>query len=242
MSIPTFESSAPLVCVIDRDPDSLPIYHRLAEAQGLRLRFHSTVHELREAVSLNRIMVLVLDVEADQANAVSLLRDLIQREVPSEVILTTSDRYSEEVVAGLALGAVALLNRPWGPESMSKSMEHAAEQYEAYRRLYGRLVGFRQIIEGLSERQRTVLALAATGMPNKLIATQIEVSQRTVETERSRLLEAFGVESCADAMIRYGEYGVLEQIETIRKRNAEQRLGIPAANAVIESFGAELPS
>ena len=99
---------------------------------------------------------------------------------------------------------------------------------------------YKQILDSLTERQQKVLELSATGMPNKLIATRIEVSQRTVESERSRLLEAFGANSCADAMIGFGEYRILEQAERIRKRTVLQRLGMHAATTMKEPFNARV--
>ncbi len=239
MSILTCEPSVPLVCVFDRDHDSLPMYRSVADGLGFRIRLFSSTNELREEVPLNRIMALILDVEADAGGAISLQRDLLQSEVPPSVILTMTDRYSEEVIESLGLGAIALLHRPWIPELMSQYLKFANLQDQELRKLHGRLVGFRKIVDGLTERQRAVLELAATGLPNKLIAARIEVSQRTVETERSKLLEAFGAESCAVAMIRYGEYGVLEQMERIRKRSALQRLGMHAATTMQEPFGAQ---
>ena len=53
----------------------------------------------------------------------------------------------------------------------------------------------KQTLQALTERQSKVLELAATGMPNKTIATRLAVSQRTVETERAKILAAFSADA-----------------------------------------------
>ncbi len=124
MSIPAQETSIPLVCAVDRDSDLLPIYRSIVEGLGLRLRFFTSTTELREDVSINRIMALVLDLEADPGNAISLQRDLLQNDVPPSVILTTDDWHSDEAIESLGLGAIALLPRPWIPELMSQYLKY----------------------------------------------------------------------------------------------------------------------
>ena len=57
--------------------------------------------------------------------------------------------------------------------------------------------------------------------PNKAIATRIGVSQRTVESERARILEAFGSETATEMAIKIGEYRLLNKI---RRRRVEARL------------------
>lgn len=58
----------------------------------------------------------------------------------------------------------------------------------------------RQLIEGLSPRQREVLKHMASGQLNKQIAFALSLSERTVKMHRSALLRALGVETTADAI------------------------------------------
>lgn len=241
MSNPAHESSPALVCAVDHDSDMLPYFKSVTDEQGLRLRFFSSAAELRDKVPLSSIMALVLDLEVDHSDAIALQRELMANDVPPSVMLTVSDRHSDAVIESLGLGAIALLSRPWVPELLAHYLGFAQVQYSERRRLNHKLQGFRQTLSSLTERQRSVLELAATGMPNKLIATKIDVSQRTVETERSRLLDAFGTSSYADAMICYGEYRVLEQVERIRKRTMLQRLGMHAATTMIDPVSEVFP-
>ena len=50
----------------------------------------------------------------------------------------------------------------------------------------------------LTERERDVLRLVVEGLPNKLIADQLDISVRTVEVHRSRVFEKMNVKSAVE--------------------------------------------
>ena len=50
----------------------------------------------------------------------------------------------------------------------------------------------------LTERENDVLKLVVEGLPNKLIADQLDISVRTVEVHRSRVFEKMNVKSAVE--------------------------------------------
>jgi len=57
--------------------------------------------------------------------------------------------------------------------------------------------GSRQGLQGLTDREREVLALIARGLSTKEIASSLDIGQRTVETHRANLMRKLGVKSVA---------------------------------------------
>ena len=53
-------------------------------------------------------------------------------------------------------------------------------------------------LEELTERERDVMRLVIEGLPNKLIASQLDISVRTVEVHRSRVFEKMDVKSAVE--------------------------------------------
>ena len=53
-------------------------------------------------------------------------------------------------------------------------------------------------LEGLTERERDVLRLVVGGLPNKLVADQLDISVRTVEVHRSRVFDKMSVKSAVE--------------------------------------------
>ena len=50
----------------------------------------------------------------------------------------------------------------------------------------------------LTERERDVMRLVVEGLPNKLIADQLDISVRTVEVHRARVFDKMEVKSAVE--------------------------------------------
>jgi FixJ family two-component response regulator len=230
----------PIVGVVDQEAEWEGPLRRIVEAQGLALHFASSVAELRSEVPLDRILALILDLDTTGGQGRVLQRELLQNAIPPSVIVTCHDRLCVEAIESLELGAIALLLKPWDHDVMTRCLRYAEIQYFEQEVLHRKLATTREILASLTDRQRRVLELAATGMPNKLIALEIDVSQRTVEAERSKLLEAFGAKSVAEAMINLGEHRMLEKFEKLQRKAVGQRLGNFQPAAVAEASPSQI--
>ena len=54
---------------------------------------------------------------------------------------------------------------------------------------------------GLTPREREVLAMVAEGLPNKLIARRLEISEKTVKAHLTRIFERIGVSDRTQAAL-----------------------------------------
>ena len=94
-------------------------------------------------------------------------------------------------------GAVMLLEKPIDPEELWRHVScqlDLACQAAAERR---RLTTIREAIDGLSPGQREVLAGLLSGRANKVMASDLGVSERAIEVRRAKVMNALGVDSVA---------------------------------------------
>jgi DNA-binding NarL/FixJ family response regulator len=88
---------------------------------------------------------------------------------------------------GLRLNAKRALRTTKSLTSQFTDAPSPADHQEAVRRL-----------KTLSRRQREILGKVVAGVPNKMIAFELGVSEKTVETHRSRLMRKLGAGSLPD--------------------------------------------
>jgi DNA-binding NarL/FixJ family response regulator len=121
------------------------------------------------------------------------------------VIALTSIADRDRVLTALDAGAVGYLLKDAEPDELRRAI-HAAARGESplSPRAAGALVTARA--EGaeapdLSQRERQVLTLVAEGLPNKLIARRLEISEKTVKAHLTRVYQQIGVTDRTQAAI-----------------------------------------
>ena len=98
----------------------------------------------------------------------------------------------------LKRGAFDFCEKPFSDNALVDRVEHAigrSQEVLAARRQ--RLLLQARVAE-LTERERAVMQLVMEGLPNKLIADQLDISVRTVEVHRARVFDKMDVKSAVE--------------------------------------------
>jgi two-component system, LuxR family, response regulator DctR len=95
-------------------------------------------------------------------------------------------------------GAFDFCEKPFSDNALVDRIEQALAQSSevlAQRRVQNEI---RQRLDSLTDRERDVMRLVIEGLPNKLVADQLNISVRTVEVHRSRVFDKMGVKSAVE--------------------------------------------
>ena len=143
---------------------------------------------------------LLLDVRMPGMSGLALFERLIERGLLQTlpVIFLTGHADVPTAVAAVKQGAYDFVEKPFSDNALVDRVEQAlarsAEAIEARdsKAALGHRVG------ELTEREREVMQLVVQGLPNKLIADQLNISVRTVEVHRARVFEKMDVKSAVE--------------------------------------------
>jgi two-component system, LuxR family, response regulator FixJ len=113
------------------------------------------------------------------------------------VIFTTGHGNVSSAVEAMRRGAFNYLEKPFKNADLTESVQRALDHDRENRQTLTQLDVIRERIVSLTPREREVLDLVASGRPNKIMAQQMGLSQRTVELHRSRVMEKMGARSVA---------------------------------------------
>ena len=153
----------------------------------------------REAVERCRATepdVVLMDLEMPVLDGIAATRAIAAAQPDVAVVVLTSFSDRDQILQALDAGAVGYLLKDAEPDEIAKAVRAAARGESPLDPRAGRaLLSARAAspVDGLSEREREVLRLVAQGRPNKLIARELSISQKTVKTHLTSVFRTIGV-------------------------------------------------
>lgn len=122
-------------------------------------------------------------------------RGLLQR-LP--VIFLTGHGDVPTAVAAVKRGAFDFVEKPFSDNALVDRIEQALAQSAQALLAQRALQQLSTALGELTDRERDVMRLVMEGLPNKLIADELDISVRTVEVHRSRVFDKMGVKSAVE--------------------------------------------
>jgi two-component system response regulator DctR len=114
------------------------------------------------------------------------------------VIFLTGHADVPTAVDAVKRGAFDFCEKPFSDNVLVDRIEQALAQSAAALAQRTEHTGLRARLDGLTERERDVMRLVVEGLPNKLVADQLDISVRTVEVHRARVFDKMSVKSAVE--------------------------------------------
>jgi len=114
------------------------------------------------------------------------------------VIFLTGHADVPTAVAAVKQGAFDFCEKPFSDNALVDRIEQALALSAAALAQMGESSSFQARLASLTEREKAVLQLVVSGLPNKLVADQLDISVRTVEVHRARVFDKMGVKSAVE--------------------------------------------
>ncbi|MEW9854481.1 response regulator transcription factor [Novosphingobium sp. M1R2S20] len=142
--------------------------------------------------------VLLVDYHMPGVSGVEVLRATDRSRFLT--IMLTGHASVSLAMEAMRAGAIDFLEKPYEPERLLDIVDAAFERLERNRAADARVAAAQAKIERLSGREKAVLDGLIRGRPNKVIAHELEISPRTVEIHRSKLMDKLEVGSLSEAL------------------------------------------
>jgi DNA-binding NarL/FixJ family response regulator len=141
--------------------------------------------------------VVLMDLEMPDLDGIAATRALKEAGSTARIVILTTFSDRDRIVGALDAGALGYLLKDAEHDEIIRGVRAAAigdaplAPRAAREMLADRLPGEPQA--GLSVREREVLRLVAQGWPNKLIARELEISEKTVKAHLTSVFAQIGV-------------------------------------------------
>lgn len=143
---------------------------------------------------------MLLDVRMPGMSGLALFEWLIERNLLSvcPVIFLTGHADIPTAVDAVKRGAFDFCEKPFSDNALVDRIELALQRSgEVLEKVRARQT-VQARLDDLTERERDVMRLVIEGLPNKLIADQLDISVRTVEVHRARVFDKMTVKSAVE--------------------------------------------
>jgi DNA-binding NarL/FixJ family response regulator len=143
--------------------------------------------------------VVLMDLEMPELNGMDATRALQEAGSDARVVVLTTFSDRDRILGALDAGALGYLLKDAEPEEIIRGVRAAARGESplapraAHELLIERAEGQARPEAELSAREQEVLALVAEGLPNKLIARRLQISEKTVKAHLTSVFAAIGV-------------------------------------------------
>jgi DNA-binding NarL/FixJ family response regulator len=159
--------------------------------------------------------VVLMDLVMPELGGVEATRRIRAASPAAKVIVLTSFDADEQVFPAIRAGAAGYLLKDVRPAELAEavrkaSLGEALLAPSVAARLMQEVAGERPAVGTLTGRELEVLRLIARGLPNKLIARELAVSEKTVKTHVSSILAKLGVTDRTQAALYAVREGLAE--------------------------------
>ncbi len=188
----------PTVFVVDDDAAIRKSLRFLIESVGLRVETFATAEQFLERYDRTRPGCLLLDVRMPGMSGLHLQDELTVRKVRLPIIIITAYAEVSTAVGALRKGAIDFIEKPFSDQVLLDRVLHAIEIDRQARQVEAVHAVTAERLAQLSVREREVMESVIVGKANKVIATELGISEKTVESHRARVMKKLGVETLAD--------------------------------------------
>ena len=197
-TLTTYRASATpvsTVFVVDDDDDIRRVICLLARQEGLAVEGYASGRDFLQHYDSQRPGCLVLDIRMPGMSGLELQQELAALGSCPPIIFVSATREIPLAVQALRDGAVDFLTKPFPPAVLLERI-HQAIALDQENRRKGALAAEVQLRwNKLTDREREISLLLATGETPKHIALNLSICPKTVDNHQTRILTKMNVEN-----------------------------------------------
>ena len=188
----------PTVFVVDDDPEVQSALRWLIHSVDLPVETFGSAEEFLNAIDPDQPGCLVLDVRMPGMGGLGLLEKHRSLGYFLPVIVLTGHGDVSIAVRAMKAGAMDFIEKPCADQDLLDGIHKALQQDAHLRAELTQDAANTKQLDRLTPREREILNWLVEGHANKVIAAELNISERTVESHRRNIKEKMKVRSLAE--------------------------------------------
>ena len=189
--------SSAFVYIVDDDKSVRESLGDLLRSMNYQVTLYGLAAEFVDVELADAPACLVLDIRLPGTSGLELQEYLTRVKIGLPVVLMTGFGDIPMTVKGMKAGAVDFLTKPIRPQDLLDAVAAAIRVDQDRRQEVAQNAQLREHYALLTPRERQVMALVASGLMNKHVASELSISEVTVKMHRSNAMRKLGAKSVA---------------------------------------------
>lgn len=169
----------------------------MVESVGLQAESFSGGQQFLDAYDGSEPGCLVLDIRMPGMSGMKLQEKLSENHINIPIIFITGHGDVPTATKAIIDGALDFLEKPFNEHALLERIQEALDKDLRERGSVAKRREADERVQRLSTREKQVLDLVMAGKPNKAIATDLGLSQSTIEVHRANTMKKMKVDSLA---------------------------------------------
>jgi two-component system response regulator FixJ len=164
---------------------------------GYAVRIHTSATGFLQLAPELKSACLITDLRMPDMSGVELLRRLAQAEAACPTVVITGHADVPMAVEAMKAGAIDFIEKPFEDVVLLAAVDRAIAEAER-RGTADDVDELRARLDALTDRERQIMRSIVEGLPNKIIAYDLNISPRTVEVHRANVMAKMRAGSLAE--------------------------------------------
>jgi two-component system, LuxR family, response regulator FixJ len=190
-----------LVYLVDDDffvRDSLSM---LIEITGQAVRCFESADDFLNNFDPDQAGCLILDVRMPNMTGLELQEELVRRDFAIPIIFISGHADVPDSSKAFRAGAVDYMEKPFDSDILLTRMQEAIRKDLDTRVLHAEKRKLKKRLSQLTPREHEVMILVVKGLSNKEVAKHLDVSNRTIDVHRAKIMEKMDAEDLAELTV-----------------------------------------
>jgi FixJ family two-component response regulator len=202
--VPELQRSDAIVAVVDDDLSAREGLSSLIRSVGLRVETFASAQEFLARSGAASPSCLLLDLQLPDLNGLDLQKRIAEGELQIPIVFLTGHGNIPASVQAMKGGAVEFLTKPFDEQELLNAIEEAIDRDRRNRQQQGLLRELRNRYQSLTAREQEVMQRVISGLLNKQIAAELQITEFTVKIHRGHVMQKMCADSLAD-LVRMAE-------------------------------------
>jgi FixJ family two-component response regulator len=193
------------IAIVDDDPSVRRGLERLIRSVGWKAETFASAQEFLALPGAEAPSCLVLDLQLPGLSGLDLQKRMTEVGLEIPIVFLTGHGSIPASVQAMKAGAIEFLTKPVDEEDLLKAIQEALERDRRTRQQHAEMHELQRRYESLTAREQEVMQQVISGLLNKQIAAELQITEDTVKFHRGHIMRKMRADSLAD-LVRMAEY------------------------------------